>query len=135
MILLFGTDAAVRCRYTFFSFFLNLARALGFTHSGGCESQTALPPVQSLPVKTVWESWTGPGWDFSSCLCGVSHSLELSLWVLHHLRVLPSLASRFQGTGRDKDVTMMKQCDRTLSSSLYGVSQMLIPTWPLLALG
>lgn len=25
-------------------FFLNLARALGFTHSGGCESQTALPP-------------------------------------------------------------------------------------------
>lgn len=100
VILLFGIDVASWMQIGFF--FFNLARALGFTHSGGCESQTALPPVQSLPVKTVWDSWTGQGWDFFSCLCGVWHSLELSLWVLHHLRVLPSLTSRFQSWGETR---------------------------------
>lgn len=115
-------------------FFLNLARALGFTHSGGCESQTALPPhtesscqdCLGILDRTRMGFLLVPLWSvtFSGVESVGATSFESATQL--HIQI-PEL-------GRDKGVTMMKQCHHFPSSSLYRVTHVLSLTCLLLAL-
>lgn len=133
MILLFGIDVASWMQIGFF-FFFNLARALGFTHSGGCESQTALPPhtesscqdCLGILDRTRMGFLLVPLWSvtFSGVESVGATSFESATQL--HIQI-PEL-------GRDKGVTMMKQCHHFPSSSLYRVTHVLSLTCLLLAL-